>query len=172
MDIDQFRIRAKRKKAGLTAFLHKLDEIVPEGMEELVEKTDAKVWEQVHCMECANCCKTMTPVYTKDDIVRIATHLRMKPADFRSKWLKKEEDTGNWVNNEVPCRFLADNKCSIYEVRPIDCAEFPHHNKKPFDAYNETFKNNLVHCPATLHLIERLKKVVERDYEWETGTDK
>jgi hypothetical protein len=51
-------------------------------------------------------------------------------------------------------------------VRPADCAEFPHHNKKPFDAYNDTFKNNLIHCPATLTLVDRLKKVIEKEYEW------
>ncbi len=166
MDIEKFRERAKRKKKGLTAFLNKLDDIVPEGMPELVAKADAKVWQEVNCMECANCCKTMTPVYTKEDIIRISNHFRMKPSDFKKKWLKKEEDSGNWVNLVQPCQFLVDNKCSIYEVRPIDCAEFPHHDKKPFDEYNETFKNNLVHCPATLQLVERLRKVVERDYEW------
>jgi Fe-S-cluster containining protein len=116
-------------------------------------------------MECANCCKTMTPTFTKADITRISAHLGMSTKNFKDKWLKKDE-SGEWVNTTQPCQFLVDNKCSVYEVRPADCAEFPHHNKKPFDLYNDTFKNNLVHCPATLTLVERLKKDIERDYEW------
>jgi uncharacterized protein len=166
MDLKKFRITAARKKKPLSLFLDKFDEIVPEDLAIQVAREDAKVWRDINCMECANCCKTMTPTYTKADIKRISAHLDMKPKEFMDKWLIKEEDSGDWINKTQPCQFLADNKCSIYEVRPADCAQFPHHNKKPFDLYNDTFKNNLVHCPATLLLVDRLKKVVEKEYEW------
>jgi len=157
MDLKKFKITAARKKKSLSVFLDKLDELVPEDMPVIVAREDATVWRDVNCMECANCCKTMTPTFTKADVKRISAHLDMKPKEFMDKWL---------INKTQPCQFLVDNKCSIYEVRPADCAEFPHHNKKPFDLYNETFKNNLIHCPATLLLVDRLKKVVEKEYEW------
>lgn len=166
MDMEKFRGKASRKRKSLTAFLNKLDEIVPTDMPELVNRVDATVWSDVNCTTCANCCKTMTPTFTKTDIVRISTHLGMTRKEFKDKWLHKEEENGDWVNNTQPCQFLVDNKCSIYEVRPADCAEFPHHDKKPFDDYNETFRNNLIHCPATLTLVDRLKKIVEKEYEW------
>ncbi len=166
MDLKKFRVVAARKKKSLSAFLTKLDKIVPTDMPELVKRVDATVWKDVNCMECANCCKTMTPTFTPKDVKRISAHLGMTAKEFKDNWLKKEEDTGDWVNTTQPCQFLADNKCSIYDVRPADCAEFPHHNKKPFDLYNDTFKDNLVHCPATLTLIDRLKTVVEKEYEW------
>ena len=166
MDLKKFRITAARKRKPLTAFLKKLDKIVPEDMPALVAKVDATVWKDVNCMECANCCKTMTPTFTKADVKRISAHLEMKPKEFMDKWLVKEKDSGDWVNTTQPCQFLDGNICSIYEVRPADCAEFPHHNKKPFDLYNDTFTNNLIHCPATLTLVDRLKKAVEKDYVW------
>jgi len=166
MNLKKFRATAARKKVSLSAFLDKLDHIVPDEMPEIVAKVDASVWQDINCMECANCCKTMTPTFNKTDVTRISAHLGMKPKEFRDKWLLKEEDSGDWVNKTQPCQFLVDNKCSIYEVRPADCAEFPHHNKKPFDLYNETFKNNLIHCPATLTLVDRLKKLIEKEYEW------
>lgn len=166
MDLKKFRIISSRKRKSLSAFLDKLDKIVPEDMPVLVKKVDATVWQDVNCMECANCCKTMTPTFRAADVKRIAAHLSMTPKEFKDKWLIKEEDTGDWVNKTQPCQFLVKNKCSIYDVRPADCAEFPHHNKKPFDAYNDTFKNNLPHCPATLTLVDRLKKAVEKEYEW------
>ncbi len=166
MDLKKFKAKASRKKEALSAFLLKLDDIVPHDMPELVARVDAKVWQDTDCTACANCCKTMTPTYIPSDINRIAKHLGMRPAEFKAKWLKKEEESGDWVNTTQPCQFLENDKCSIYTVRPVDCAEFPHHNKKPFDAYNETFTNNLIHCPATLTLVDRLKKAVEKDYEW------
>ena len=166
MDLSKFKIKAARKKKALSAFLLKLDDIVPHDMPELVTKVDATVWQDTNCTACANCCKTMTPTYLQADIDRISAHLGMPSATFIDKWLKKEEGSEDWVNTTQPCQFLINDMCSIYEVRPADCAEFPHHDKKPFDAYNETFTNNLMHCPATFTLVERLKKVVEREYEW------
>jgi len=135
-------------------------------MQKLVDKTSAKVWQDIDCMECANCCKTMTPTFLKADRVRISAHLGMTEKEFKDKWLVKEKGSGDWVNKTQPCQFLDGNKCSIYEVRPRDCAEFPHHYKKPFDAYTDTFKQNLPHCPATVMLVDRLKKIVEKEYEW------
>ena len=166
MDLKKFRVTAAKKKKSLTAFLTKLDKLVPEDMPTLVAEADASVWRDIDCMQCANCCKTMTPTFTPTDIRRISAHLGMSPKAFKDRWLRKEEDSGDWVNTTQPCQFLEDNKCSIYEVRPKDCAEFPHHNKKPFDLYNDTFTNNLEHCPATLTLIDRLKKRIEKEYEW------
>lgn len=166
MDLKKFTTTARRKKRSLSVFLDKLDHIVPEDMPALVKKVDATVWKDVNCMDCANCCKSMTPTFTKADIKRISAHLDMTPKEFTDKWLVQEDGSGDWVNKSQPCQFLADNKCTIYEVRPADCAEFPHHNKMPFDLYNDTFKNNLTYCPATELLISRLKRIVEREYEW------
>ena len=167
MDLNNFKRRVERNKYALTKFLQKLDEIVPEDMPELVAKADAEVWKKVDCQSCANCCKTMTPTYSAKDIRRISAHFGMTPKAFKSKWLQQDTENGDWVNREVPCQFLqSDNRCGIYEIRPADCAEFPHHHKKPFDEYNETFIGNLTRCPATLELVQRLKRVVERDYEF------
>ncbi len=166
MDLKQFKKRVSKKKARLTAFLKKLDEIVPEDMPKLVTETDITVWRDIDCTTCANCCKTMTPTFTGADIKRISAHLSMTPGEFKEKWLFKEEGTGDWVNKMQPCQFLVNDKCSIYEVRPRDCAEFPHHYKKPFDAYNDTFIQNLHRCPATFTLVERLEKKVREEYEW------
>ena len=167
MDLSKFRRAAARNKAPLRAFLKKLDDIVPEDMPVLVAEEDQKVWAETDCLACANCCKTMTPTFSKADIQRISKFIRMSPKDFVAKWLYKEEETGEWMNRSLPCQFLgSDNKCTVYEVRPKDCAEFPHHNKQPFDLYNETFHNNIMYCPATYKLISRLKQRVEREYEW------
>jgi Fe-S-cluster containining protein len=167
IDLDRFRRIAARNKGPLIAFLRKLDEIVPEDFSRLVKEKDKEAWSTVDCVECANCCKTMTPTYNRADLIRIARHFGMTVAQFKAKWLKQDEDNGDWVNVQQPCQFLrSDNLCGIYEVRPKDCAEFPHHNKKPFDDYNDTFVGNVPRCPATYELVKRLKFAVEKDWQW------
>ena len=166
MDLKKFKKKVEKKQDKLQKFLKKLDKIVPEDMPNLVQEEDAAVWQDVSCLECANCCKTMTPTYTAKDLKRISAHFNMTPKEFKEKWLYKDE-SGDWMNVSTPCQFLDDkNMCTIYDIRPEDCAEFPHHNKKPFDQYNDTFSNNVQHCPATFELVNRLRKRVEREYEW------
>lgn len=166
MDLKKFDKKVDKKKKGLKKFLKKLDKIVPENLDTLVQEVDKSVWEDIDCLECANCCKTMTPTYKRADITRIAKHFDMKPKEFKDKWLYKD-DNGDWMNRSTPCQFLGkDNKCSIYTIRPEDCAGFPHHEKKDFDLYNDTYTQNITSCPATFELVNRLKKRVERDYEW------
>lgn len=166
MDLKKFEKKAAKKKDKLVKFLKKLDKLVPEDLPKLVKEEDAEAWKKVECLACANCCKTMTPTYTKEDIKRISAHFNMTPKDFKAKWLYKDE-TGDWMNTTQPCQFLDDkNMCTIYAIRPADCAEFPHHNKKPFNLYNDTYINNVHRCPATFELVNRLRKRVEREYEW------
>lgn len=166
MNLQNFKRAAKKNAPQLKKFLKKLDKVVPIDFPKIVREEDAKMWAHTDCTTCANCCKTMTPTFTPKDIKRIAAHLQMTPKAFFDKWLQKEEDTGDTVNRLQPCQFLVDNMCSIYEVRPKDCAEFPHHYKRPFDAYNDTFIQNVDKCPATYRLVSALKKRVEAEYEW------
>ena len=166
LDIKKFRVSAGKKKKKLSLFLDKFDNLVPPSMQKMVAKADKEVWQEIDCTECANCCKTMTPIFTPADTKRIAGYMNLSIAEFSKKYLKIEKESGSTVIKRQPCPLLKDNKCSVYEVRPSDCAEFPHHNKKPFDLYNDTFKANLVHCPATLLLVEKLEKTVTDNFEF------
>ena len=137
-------------------FLSKLEKKRPKGFHALEVEADKQVWERTDCLDCANCCKTMSPTYTPEDIRRISAHLGMTPAAFREKWLYKDK-TGDWMNVKQPCQFLDlnTNMCSIYAVRPRDCAGFPHHVKKRMNAdYMHMYKQNIEYCPATYRLVE------------------
>ena len=107
----------------------------------------------------------MTPTYTHNDIKKIATYLRMPVSEMKSKWLKKERGTGNWLNKSTPCQFLnlTTNMCSVYEVRPADCANFPHLHKKRLVDYIHVHKQNLDECPATFKMVEKMKQLMEKD---------
>src|SRR5690606_5724377 len=112
-----FKKKVEKKKDKLQKFLKKLDKIVPEDMPTLVQEEDVAVWQDVSCLECANCCKTMTPTYTAKDLKRISAHFNMTPKEFKEKWLYKDE-SGDWMNVSTPCQFLDDkNMCTIYDIR-------------------------------------------------------
>ncbi len=156
-----FRKNVKQQKPGLKRFLTKLEKNPPRGLDRLALATDLEMWQEVDCLSCANCCKTMTPTYTASDMKRIATHFGMTVDAFKTKWLYKDKN-GDWVNKKQPCQFLnmLDNKCRIYPIRPKDCSGFPHHTKKRMVDYMHIFKQNLDFCPATFRLVEMMKSKV------------
>ena len=67
------------------------------------------------------------------------------------------------MNRSRPCQFLdrKTNLCTIYEVRPKDCAEFPHLTKKKMVDYMHIPKQNVQFCPATFSMGEKLMKIVK-----------
>jgi len=97
-------------------------------------------------------------LYTEKDIERIAKHLRMKPADFEAKFLRIDEDNDKVLQN-LPCFFLnEDNTCSIYEVRPKACREYPHTDRKKIYQINNLMLKNTVICPAAFTFVEKMMK--------------
>jgi Fe-S-cluster containining protein len=164
-DVDKYRRRAYRKKKVLSKFLQKVGKSTKPGILKVVAEVDKEMWNEVACLDCANCCKKMTPTYTRKDINRIATHFNMTYQQFFDKWLQIDENK-DIVNVSKPCQFLGkDHKCSIYEIRPSDCAGFPHiiRNDFRYQAKEKTYANNLALCPATLVFVEKLKEKIEAD---------
>jgi uncharacterized protein len=156
-NLKAFRKKAAKKKFVFRKFLRKINKVPPRGLNALAIEADIEVWGETQCLSCANCCKTMSPTYTTADITRISAHLKMTPAAFREKWLRQDR-IGDWLNKTEPCQFLnlENNYCSIYEVRPKDCAGFPHHTKRHTSQYTHVFEQNVEYCPATYRLVEKM----------------
>jgi uncharacterized protein len=165
INLRKFKKRSEEKRRSLRRFITVTEAKPPISLEKIAEQVDKEVWEQVNCLGCANCCKVMTPTFTPGDIKRISAHLEMRPKDFKAKWLYFDKKSGDWMNRSVPCQFLdlVSNKCSIYEVRPADCAGFPHLVKKPMTDYMYIHKQNIEYCPATLLFVEKLKEITQAE---------
>jgi Fe-S-cluster containining protein len=167
IDVKKYKRRATRKKKELGKFLKKLAKIKPKGILKVVANADAQAWQEVSCVSCANCCKTMTPTYTRKDVNRISKHFKMTYDAFYDKWLKLDTNK-DIINKSTPCQFLGkDNLCTIYEIRPGDCAGFPHFIRRDFmyQVEEKTYLNNISHCPATLVFVEKIQKAIEADAE-------
>ena len=157
-----FRQKAKLQKTSLRRFLGKLEKNPPRGLDTIAAKIDATVWQEVECLSCGNCCKTMTPTFKKADVLRIAAHLNMTPQEFRNKWLTLDDEGKDWINKKQPCQFLdmKTNMCSIYEVRPADCAGFPYLKKRKMIDYIHVHQQNVEYCPATVRMVEKMKELI------------
>ena len=92
----------------------------------------------------------------------IAKHFKMKVQPFIEQYLRVDED-GDHVLQSVPCTFLgADNYCSIYEVRPKACREFPHTDRKKFHQISNLTLKNVAICPAAYNIVEEIKQRVTK----------
>ena len=159
VNLRSFKQKVRHNGKQLKSFLTKIEKKAPRGLDQLTQKLNTEVWNEVDCLLCANCCKSMSPTFTKTDIKRISAHLQMTPAVFSETYLEYDKKDNDWVNISKPCQFLnlKSNKCSIYEVRPADCAGFPHLTKRKMTEYIHVHKQNIDYCPATYKMVEKMK---------------
>ena len=158
VNLRSFRQKVRHNKSKFRRFLTKLEKDSPRNLPSLLGQLEKAVWKEVACLGCGNCCKTMTPRFNLEDQKRISAHLDMTVTEFREKWLHREKGGDrDWLNRSEPCQFLdmKDNKCSIYEVRPADCAGYPHLTKNLHE-YGHVHKQNLECCPASYRLVEKM----------------
>ena len=159
--IEYMKTTLKKKKKTYITFLRGVTHRKVRGLDSLAKALHKQAFQKIDCLECANCCKTMSPTYKKADVQRISKHLKMSYQEYFDKYLYFDE-TGDIMNKSVPCQFLKkDNKCSIYSVRPKDCSGFPHTQNNDFKLFVAgTHKQNIEYCPATLYVVERMHQIL------------
>lgn len=115
-----------------------------------------EAFSKIDCLACANCCKNHSPRFKQPDIKRIAKFLGMREGDFIQQYLRLDEDN-DFVNQVQPCTFLnSDNTCSIYEVRPSDCARYPYTDEDVLVKRAQLTVKNTTVCPAVFYILEKL----------------
>lgn len=159
--LEELPQRAREKQAENKKFFAKLKKKPPKDLDYVMQELHEEEFRRTDCLTCANCCKTTGPLFTNADIERIAKHFRMKPSQFIDRYLRIDEENDH-VLQEVPCTFLgADNYCSIYEVRPKACREFPHTDRKKFQQISNLTLKNVAICPAAFNIVEAMKKNIK-----------
>lgn len=121
------------------------EEVLPDSLQQLIEKAAAfaenmaqqgrhPLSPPVACADkCSWCCNQQVRA-TAPEIFRIVRHLddpdlqqrraatvaRLQQLDKATRGLSAQ----GRARIPKPCAFLVDNRCSIYEVRPMACAEY------------------------------------------------
>jgi len=152
------RWEAKRGDAKyINGIIKGIDEHKPNH--QLADKVHNDVFEEMDCLQCGNCCKSIPPMISNRDVKRISKVLGMSKDVFLEKYVVVDND-GDQVINSSPCPFLAsDNKCQIYEDRPSACRAYPHSGEGMFYKNWSHHKRNAKYCPALLEILTRLSEI-------------
>ena len=125
---------------------------------ELASELHEKAFQIVDCTRCANCCRTANVTLDQDDIDRISKHLGMGTQEFIDQHLKPSEREGMFTMRQKPCPLLGDdNLCTVYDVRPKGCREYPHTDKDGFTSRTFGHAHNALMCPAVFWIVEKMR---------------
>lgn len=116
-----------------------------------------EAFEKIDCLTCAACCKHYSPRFKTPDIKRISKYLKMRESELIDTYLTLD-DEGDYVVKSTPCPFLGqDNRCSIYESRPSDCARFPYTDEDVLIKRANITLKNATFCPIVYYVLEKLQ---------------
>ncbi|MCG8411138.1 MAG: YkgJ family cysteine cluster protein [Bacteroidales bacterium] len=157
ISLKELRDKALKLAPETKPFFAKLKKKKPKKLDDIVHELHHEVFEDINCLDCAKCCKSISPTLYDKDVERLAKHLKIKPSKFIEEYLYID-DENDYVFKQTPCPFLlGDNYCMVYENRPKACREYPHTDRKRFyQILNLTLKNTEV-CPAVFNIVEELK---------------
>lgn len=138
-------------------FIQHLKQLNEEELDAEVHRLDALITPQISCTDCGNCCKGLMVNITAAEADKAAAGLHMSRADFDEKYVEKGSHE-LMIINTIPCHFLSDNKCTIYEYRFAGCKEFPALHLPQFNQRLFTVMMHYDRCPIIFNVMEELKK--------------
>lgn len=154
--------KAKSQRKDLTKKLTSLSGKKISGFDDFVHSCHEDVFSRIDCTLCANCCRSLGPLFTQSDVARLSSFQGMKPGDFAEKYLRIDED-GDTVFKTMPCPFLEGHLCACYEERPRACREYPHTDEKSMISKLKRLAQNSLYCPAAyevaIKIIDRYSKI-------------
>ncbi|MDG1347479.1 MAG: YkgJ family cysteine cluster protein [Crocinitomicaceae bacterium] len=156
MKYEDILIKGVKVKEDSAKFF-KNNKLKGKKLDQLFHTEHDKAFAKIDCLDCANCCKTTSPIFRDIDIKRISKNLKTSEKNFISNYLHLDEDK-DYVLNSSPCAFLDqdNNKCNIYEVRPLACRDYPHTNRKNMHQIMDLTQKNLDVCPAVIEIVDKI----------------
>ncbi len=155
-DRNFIKAQAEIKEEENDAFRTFLKGLNSDELDEKVHAISDAVTPQIDCTACGACCRQLMINVTEQEKNKVANHLHISPKQFKDDYLE-ESMQGKLIINTIPCHFLQDSKCNIYENRFTECREFPHLHEKNFQG---RLFGTLVHyamCPIIYNVVEELK---------------
>jgi uncharacterized protein len=150
---------AKEKEEENEAFRRYLELQDADLIDTIVQTLNDKIAPQIDCTQCGNCCKSLMINVTENEATNVAAALQQTIETFKANYIE-ESLQGKLIINTVPCVFLHQNKCTIYQDRFNECREFPHLHKPHFIKRLFGILYSYQICPITFNVIESLKAKV------------
>lgn len=154
LEIEQQTIGKAEENQRFTDFLKAQDS---ERIDQQVQTLNAEIEPQIDCTNCGNCCKSLMINVTNEEANRVANSLQISRTKFDEQYLEKG-GYGLMVINTIPCHFLNENKCTVYEDRFAGCREFPALHLPGFTQRLFTVMMHYQRCPIIYNVVEALKE--------------
>ncbi len=155
-DLDIISFKSKEKLEENDRFTTFLKNFPFTGLDEKVQQLNLLIGKSVDCQKCGNCCKTLMIVVTDVEADIVSTALNLSRVHFDEQYLEKGGH-GLMIMNTMPCHFLKENSCTIYEKRFEGCREFPALHLPDFQKRIFTHFMHYERCPIIFNVIEQLK---------------
>ena len=137
-------------------------------------KLAEEIEEKIDCRTCANCCKVAETNLTERDVERLAWSMRISPKQFVDQFTtnsaQEEEEEIILRRTDAGCIFLDGNDCTVYEVRPDTCRDFPHLVRGAGSIQSRMWQmpDRATYCPIVYNALEQYKDIVgfKREGTW------
>lgn len=157
IDIDRIFQISKIKESDNIRFRSFLKGQDDDKVDKIVHGINKEVVDQTDCTKCGNCCKILRPSVTEHEISILAKIDMVSRKDYIDRYTNKEDIDDSICLKDSPCKYLKDQKCSIYDSRPKDCRSFPHIDENCFNSRTLGVIENYAICPIVFNVLERLK---------------
>jgi Fe-S-cluster containining protein len=111
----------------------------------------------IDCTKCGNCCRSLMIQVNEEEITRLSGRLNLPEETFISQYVEKGMGD-QMILNTIPCHFLEDNSCRVYEDRFSGCREFPALHLPHITSRLFTIFMHYGRCPIIYNVIEALKE--------------
>ncbi|MBX2930479.1 MAG: YkgJ family cysteine cluster protein [Chitinophagaceae bacterium] len=148
------------------AFIQFLKQLNTETLDAIVHTLNEQIAPKIDCTICGNCCKSLMINVTEKEADALSNHLELSREKFDKQYLEKGS-SGMMLINTIPCHFLEENKCTVYEYRFEGCKEFPAMHLPHFQQRLFTVFMHYDRCPIIFNVVEELKVETKfmRNYE-------
>jgi hypothetical protein len=96
--LSDWKENARRQYEENYEFLRSLKQKSSKKVDRLALELHREAFSIVDCTKCANCCRTLRPVFSDEDIDRIAGHLGMVRDEFIAAYLERDEEQDRLAN--------------------------------------------------------------------------
>ncbi len=155
--LDTIALAAQEKEAENQAFRAFLSSKESADIDVLVQELDATITPQIDCTTCGNCCRSLMINVTPAEVTRLAAHLGRTEADVQEEYIETGANNSMMVINAIPCHFLKNSCCTIYEQRFAECREFPGLHQPQFTSRLFAMLMHYGRCPIIYNVLEEMK---------------
>ena len=159
-DLTKIKQIAEEKQAENDLFRDFLKQQDDEAIDSMVHTLTETITPQIDCTQCGNCCKSLMINITKEETDQLASHLQISETQLIDQYIEQSEQ-GQMIINTIPCHFLKETSCSIYEHRFTEFREFPHLHKPHFTGRLFGTMQYYEICPIIFNVVEQLKEALD-----------